>query len=187
MTFEELLLQRRSVRNYKDKPVPKETIMSIIKESTYAPSSGNEQPWKFIIITNRELMNSISDEAKLNLLQRIASNPNDYAKKYENILKKENYNIFYNAPCLVFIVGDRHMKNTKINCTLAASYLMMSATAKNLATSWINFGIYISHNTQMQLGISDDYEIVAPIVIGYPMEISAIPHRDGPMILNVFE
>lgn len=89
-------------------------------------------------------MKTILDESKVNRLYRIACDPNDYANKYENILGQKDFNIFYNAPCVVYIVGDRNLKNTKVNCTLAASYFMMSATAKNLATCWINFRIYIS-------------------------------------------
>lgn len=185
MTFKDVLLKRRSVRNYKDIPVPKETIMNIIKDSTYAPSSGNEQPWKFIIVTDRDLMNTISDEAKANVLQRITSNPSDYAKKYESMLRQAKYNIFYNAPCVVYIVGDRHLKNTRVNCALAASYFMMSAAAKNLATCWINFAIYVSHRTQIQLGIPHNCEIIAPIILGYPKNVPEIPARKELEILNL--
>lgn len=103
MTFEELILKRRSIRNYQDIPVPKETIMSIIQDYAYAPSSGNEQPWRFVIVTNRRLMKTILDESKVNRLYRIACDPNDYANKYENILGQKDFNIFYNAPCVVYL------------------------------------------------------------------------------------
>lgn len=186
MNYHDLLLKRRSVRNFTDQTVSQETMIEIIGESTYAPSSGNDQPWKFIIVNDRLLMQKISDEAKANILQRIKKNRNDYAQKYEKMLRKEQYNIFYNAPSVIFIIGQRNLKNMKINCTLAASYLMMSAAAKGLGTCWINFATAIqSPETLNELGIPDEYEIVAPLIIGYPVEIPAVPSRKEPDILKI--
>ncbi len=186
MNFEALLLKRRSVRNYEDRAVSNETIKAVIKESTYAPSSGNEQPWKFIIVNDRLLMEKISDEAKKNILKRIGLNPNDYAKKYEKMLMNENYNIFYNAPAVVFIIGERNLKNTKVNCSLAAGYFMLSAAARGLGTCWINFATVIqSRELLNELGIPKDCEIVAPIIIGYPVEIPVMPRRNEPEIVKV--
>ena len=186
MSYEELLFKRRSIRNFKEKAVPNETIIKIIKESTYAPSSGNEQPWKFIIVNDRLLMKKISEEAKKNILKRIKLNPNDYAKRYEKMLMNENYNVFYNAPSVVFIIGERNLKNMKINCSLVASYFMMSAVSQNLGTCWINFATVIKSKEILdELGIPDDCEIVAPIIVGYPVEIPEIPKRKDPEILKV--
>lgn len=186
LNYEELLLNRRSIRNYKEDAVSDEVIMKIIKESTYAPSSGNEQPWKFIIVNNKSLMKKISDEAKRSLLNRIELNPNDYAKKYEKMLMNENYNIFYNAPSVVFIIGEKNLKNMKVNCSLVASYFMMSAVARGLGTCWINFATIIeSPKTLNELGIPENCEIVAPIIVGYPVEIPNMPVRKEPEILKV--
>ena len=183
MNFEALLLKRRSVRNYEDRAVSNETIKAVIKESTYAPSSGNEQPWKFIIVNDRLLMEKISDEAKKNILKRIVLNPNDYAKKYEKMLMNENYNIFYNAPSVVFIIGERKLKNAKINCSLAASYFMMSAASRNLGTCWINFATEIeSPDLKKKLGITNKDIIVAPIALGYPEGIPKAKKRKKPNI-----
>ncbi|WP_432666678.1 nitroreductase family protein [Wukongibacter baidiensis] len=186
MNYEELLLKRRSIRNFIDKAVSNEIIMKVIKESIYAPSSGNEQPWKFIIVNDKLLMKRISDEAKRNILKRIELNPNDYAKKYEKMLRDENYNIFYNAPSMVFIIGEKNLKNMKINCSLAASYFMMSAASRNLGTCWINFATDIKSSEMLsELGITDDFEIVAPIIVGYPAKIPDMPIRKEPEILKV--
>lgn len=186
MNHEEMLLKRRSIRNFLNKTVPNETLQELIKESTYAPSSGNEQPWKFIIVNDRLLMKKISNEAKENILKRIEINPNDYAKKYEKMLRNEKYNIFYNAPSLVFIIGEKNQKNMKINCALAASYLMMSATSRGLGTCWINFALAIeSLETLNELGIPEDCEIVAPIIVGFPVEIPDLPIRKDPEILKI--
>ncbi len=98
MTYTDLLHTRRSVRNYREDPVPVDLIREMIDESTLAPSAGNGQPWQFIIITDKNLMKTMSDESKQYLLDRIAANLQDYARKYQGMLEKAAYNVFYNAP-----------------------------------------------------------------------------------------
>ena len=186
MTFPEILKNRRSIRNYKKKEIPKEIINSIINDSVLSPSAGNEQPWKFIIVKNRDMITRISNESKKNILKRIASNPNDYAKKYEKILQKESFNIFYNAPVVVLILGESSLKNLYVDCALAASYLMMSATSRGLGTCWINFATEINDSTMRNdLGISESHKIVAPIALGYPNIIPDVPKRKDPQIVKV--
>ena len=97
MEFQELLKNRRSIRDYQEKEVPLVTVTDIIRESCLAPSSGNGQPWQFVVINRKETMKRLSDESKKNLLSDIARNPDSPAKKYEDILRKEEFNVFYNA------------------------------------------------------------------------------------------
>ncbi|MFC1493151.1 nitroreductase family protein, partial [candidate division KSB1 bacterium] len=138
MTFKDILNKRRSIRNYQEKPVLEETIREIISESILAPSSGNGQPWEFIVVNNRDMLKRMSDESKKNILDRINANPKDYAGKYKGMLENESYNVYYNAPCLVIILGRSSVKNLYIDCTLAASYFMMAATSRGLGTCWVN-------------------------------------------------
>ena len=179
MNFNELILKRRSIRKYLDKPVSNEIVLDILDDSIYAPSTGNEQPWKFIIVHNKVLMKKISDHSKSTLLKRINNNPDDYAKKYQHILSKESYNIFYNAPCVVFVLGDAKLKNTKINCSFASCYFMMSATSRGLGTCCINFATVIESGEILnELKIPYGYDIITPIIIGYPDIIPGPPKRE---------
>ncbi len=186
MNFDQLLKNRRSVRRYQEGSVSVELIQEIINESTLAPNAGNEQPWKFIIVNNKIMLKRISDEGKKNILARIAANPNDYAKKYQGMLQKESFNVFYNAPCLVLILGFSHLKNLYVDCALVASYFMMAAASRGLGTCWVNFGTEI-HDPKIinELGIPDNCTIVAPITLGYPEKIPATPKRKEPEILKV--
>jgi len=59
---EKTVLERRSVRNFKNKPVPETLIQRVLEAGRFAPSSGNCQPWKFIVITNKALIKEIDDE-----------------------------------------------------------------------------------------------------------------------------
>ena len=186
MTFEELLKRRRSVRNFKDTPVPLEVIKEMIKECTLAPNAGNDQPWKFIIVNNKEMMKRISDESKKNILACISANPNHYAKKYEGLLKDESFNAFYNAPTLVLILGVSTVKDLYQDCSLAAGYFLFAAASRDIDTCWINLGSEI-HDPQMrkELGVPDDCTIVAPIILGYAAKVTPIPKRKEPEILKI--
>ena len=188
MTFTELLKKRRSVRNYQDKAVSINIIQGLIQESTFAPNAGNEQPWKFIVVNNKEMLQKISADSKKNILARIAANPEDYAKKYQKMLEKESFNVFYNAPCLVIILGLSDLKNLYVDCALAASYLMLAAANKGLGTCWINFATEIyDAGLRNELGIPQNCTIVAPIILGYPEKLPSVPKRKLPEILKIIE
>jgi len=187
MNLSELYRNRRSIRNYQDKPVSMDVIQSLISDSILAPNAGNEQPWKFVVVRNRDMIDRISAECKKNFLERIAANPDDPAKKYEKMLQNEAFHIFYNAPAVVFITGDAQVKNLVADCALAASYFMFSATSLGLGTCWVNFGREPGPKLRNELGISENLKIVAPLALGYPKKIPVIPSRKEPQILKVIK
>ncbi|MCP3944609.1 MAG: nitroreductase family protein [Desulfobacteraceae bacterium] len=186
MTFAQMLESRRSIRNYKDKLVSLEIIKDMIKQSALSPSASNEQPWKFIIVNDKKMLKKISDESKKNILARIAGNPDDPTKGYEGMLQNESFNVFYNAPCLVIILGPSGLKNLYVDCALAASYFMMAATSRGLGTCWVNLGSQINDPKMIEeLGIPDNCQIIAPIILGYPAKIPPVPRRKDPQILKI--
>jgi nitroreductase len=186
MQFSDVLVKRRSIRKYLDRPVEVDLVKDIIHESTLAPSAGNEQPWKFIIVHHAPVLHRISEDCKKTLLARIARSPDDYAGKYQHMLRNPSFNIFYNAPCLVMILGERDVKNLLLDCTLAASYFMMSAAAKGLGTCWINFARELTNPALLdQIGVPENHTIVAPIIIGYPATEPSVPARKAATILKI--
>jgi nitroreductase len=55
MTLAEAIKGRRSIRKFKDEPVPEETIRGILDQARWAPSWGNTQPWSFYVLTGKPL------------------------------------------------------------------------------------------------------------------------------------
>jgi nitroreductase len=104
------------------------------------------------------------------------------------MLQNESFNVFYNAPCLVLILGSSSAKNLFVDCALAAGYFMMGAVSRGLGTCWVNLGAEI-HDPNMlkELEIPDNTTIVAPIIVGYPEEIPPTPKRNEPEILRIIE
>lgn len=53
------ILERRSVRKYKDRQVPEDLVRRILEAGRYAPSAGNCQPWKFLVVRDRAMLDEM--------------------------------------------------------------------------------------------------------------------------------
>jgi nitroreductase len=186
MTFTELLKNRRAIRDFLPKEVSLNIIEEILQESTLAPSASNGQPCRFSIINCKQTIKALSDESKANLLDDFAKNKTSLNPSYADMLKNEGFNVFYNAPCLIYVIGSKSVGSLDIDCALVASYIMFSAVQRDLGTCWVHLGSYIRDpKTKALLGIPDGCRIVAPIIIGYPKEIPAASERHTPNILKI--
>ncbi|MBN1881709.1 MAG: nitroreductase family protein [Deltaproteobacteria bacterium] len=186
--YRTLLTNRRSIRNFTDREVSTELVKEILDETILAPSASNGQPWKFIIVNGRETLKRLSDEGKRNLLIDIEADPKHPVSIYAEQLKNKEYNIFYNAPCLVIIAGKRGYGTLALDCGLAACYFMFAAAARGLGTCWIGLGTQLRDpETLSLLNLPEDHVIVAPIVLGYPAEIPEAWGRRDPEILAVVD
>ena len=81
MNFFDLVNKRESVRGYLDKEVEKEKIIKIIEAARVAPSACNAQPWKFVVVNDK------------NLVRKIAENLYDPMSIYSCGWRKEKFNI----------------------------------------------------------------------------------------------
>lgn len=61
---ERVILRRRSVRMYKKKKVPRELVARVIEAGRFAPSAGNNQPWKFVVIDDADSLALINERCK---------------------------------------------------------------------------------------------------------------------------
>jgi nitroreductase len=186
MDFTELLEKRRSIRDFEDKPVSLETIKAIIAESIKAPNAGNRQQWKFIVVNNKAMMKRISDASKAVIMAGIEKDPNSPMKGYLETLKKEDFIVFYNAPCVVFLVGPAKNPTIAQDCGLLAAYFMLSAASKGLGTCWIAQGAEARDPELLkELNLPDGFRLWAPIILGYPKNIPPLPGRKDPDILKI--
>ena len=184
--FSDLLRKRRSIRDFENRDVPLDVVKEIIGESCLAPSSGNGQPWQFIIVRNREVIKRLSDESKRCLLADMEKNPSSPSKNYEAVLRDPDFNIFYNAPCLVYVIGQKEIRSLHVDCALLACYFMFSALERGLGTCWIGLGRFMEDTELLTLtGMPDGFQIIAPIIVGYPRSIPDPSERMKPQILKI--
>ena len=182
----ELLKTRRAIRNFEERDLHLDLIQEIIRESCLAPSSMNGQPWRFIIVKDKALIQRLSDESKKNVLRQIQKDPDSPRKKFETALRDKRFNVYHNAPCLIYIVGAKTAHRLQVDCSLAACYFMFSAAARGLGTCWIGLGSNIRDPELLKLiGLPDDFEIVAPLVLGYPKRIPEPTERKDPEIIKI--
>lgn len=64
ISFNEWMDNRRSCRDFSDKPVPKQVIENIILTASAAPSGAHKQPWTFCVVSNTDLKKQIRTEAE---------------------------------------------------------------------------------------------------------------------------
>ena len=61
MELMDAIRTRRSIRKFTDEAVPAEMVDTILKAAMLAPSAGNQQPWHFIVVTNRAKLDKVPD------------------------------------------------------------------------------------------------------------------------------
>ncbi len=123
--------------------IPLKMIEEILQESTLAPSASNNQPCRFVVVQCRKTIKALSDESKANLLSDNAEKKIKLNPDYVAFLQNENFNVFYNAPCVIYIVGAKSVGSLDVDAALAASYIMFSAAARGLGTCWVALGANI--------------------------------------------
>ena len=186
MDFKNFLINRRSIRDFQDREVPLSVVREILQDTCMAPTASNAQPCRFIIIRDRGMIKRLSDESRRNLLDDLAGNPDAPMKRYEAALRDDAFNVFYNAPCLIYIMGSREIASLEVDCALTAAYLMFSAASRGLGTCWIGLGAHIrGHEILREIGVPEGSRIVAPIILGYPTAIPPVSERHTPDIVRV--
>lgn len=151
----EAIKERRSVRSYLEKPVPKEVIERIVEAGTYAPSGANLQPWRFVLVDDPELKKEIARGAKF------------------LFIKSRHVD---EAPALLVCLADtQKSKWSLIDVSLACQNIMLAAHALGLGTCFI--GIFDEKRIKELLQIPDKYKIVGLITLGYPSRKEEAPPR----------
>ena len=178
--FRKLIQARRSCRAYSDQPLTRQEIEGLIGDAVWAPSGSNQQPWRFVVIQDSATLKRYSDLCKEKLLAEIETSP--YLEQYAGMLRKPEFNIFYNAQALVIVYGDTSSHWHTYDCTMVAYNLMLLAEEDGLASCWIGFAHRILNldDIKRELNVPKEYSLVAPIIIGHPAhnrQSSGIPRK----------
>lgn len=160
--FFETVRHRHSIRKYRsDMPVEDEKLHAIIEMACAAPSAGDLQSYRIIVITDaaqRRQLSEIADnqtfisEAPVALL--FCSEPMRAGKKYGE--RGENLYALQDA-------------------TIAASYAQLAVVAAGLGSTWV--GYFDNEKLKQDFGLEAGLEPVAVLSIGYPAELPEETHR----------
>ncbi|WP_424357463.1 nitroreductase family protein [Methanocella sp. MCL-LM] len=184
------IYSRRSIRNFTPEPVPDEIIEEIIKAGTYAPSAVNKQPWRFVIVKNRELIHRYAEQAKKGWLKLYQGSDDPERQGLVKFMSSLKTDIFYDAPVLVLVFSSPDAFRGDIDCTLAAGNMMLAAHSMGIGSCWIGLAMALGSDPAFleEIGVPQDYKLIAPLIFGYPEKKSPrAPARNRDVVLKWIE
>ena len=176
----ETIRTRRTVREFKATPVPKEDIVKILDAARYAPTSGNVQPWKFVIIQDRNRLDLLCQVLQDAWKQRVANMPelnDDKRKLYVEHGKKAIQRIM-TAPIyvIVFVDTSAYPQDAVWDGCLAAGNLMLAARAMGYGTGF--FTSYFPEETiKSFVKAPESLKFICATPIGIPKQWPQIPPK----------
>ena len=194
--FRDLIKTRRSIRKFQEKPVPEDLLVRAIELAAWAPNGGNFQPWKFLIVANKDLIQKMGDAVKAKT-ELMASWPEaavcgDALERW-----KRTSDFFRGAPvCIAVLMGRyssiadqvlrargeidpaareirsyRQIGNSSLQSVAAAiTYLLLILHYFGLGTTWMAGPQQAKKEIEQLLGVTPDWDFVDLIPVGYPAE-----------------
>lgn len=181
MELDACIRGRRSVRAYTNEQVPKEKIDAILEAGTWAPTGMDRQPWKFIIIEDREKIKYISDETK-KLVKEMMPEISQGMNTDKDV-------ICYSAPTLILICCEKDKMWAQVNLldsVLAAQNMFLKAYELGLGTCYMGFISFLNNKPEVlnKIGIPEAYEMMVPFILGNPKTKQGTSKRKRPDILK---
>ncbi|MCX9011947.1 MAG: nitroreductase family protein [Candidatus Methanoperedens sp.] len=182
----EMIKTRRCVREYKDDEVSDEDIKLLIDCARYAPSGFNMQPWSFLVVKNKDVMRRLSESGKKSMIPLLEpiKDSSKTASNFLVFLKTRGTDMFYNAPVLVIILGNKNAPTVDVDCAMAAQNMMLAAHSKGIGSCWIGgvLPALMDESILKELGAPPGYKAVAPLIFGYPKGKIPVPQKIEPEV-----
>lgn len=157
MSVLDVILDRRSIRKYKEIPIQSDILNRVLEAGRNAPSGKNLQPWKFIVVKNSETKKKLAEAS---------------ARQY----------FIARAPVIIVACGfpdncyakmGRYMRSWPVDVAIAVEHMMLQAWEEGLGTCWI--GAFEEEPVKNILGIPEEVRVLALTPLGYPDENP--PHK----------
>jgi len=168
--FLSLFAKRQSVRRYKPDPVPDEHIRLILDAARRAPTSGNQQPWKFLVVKDAARIERLRTRCLELAESRYAAGLSPEERAQRRAAMEKNFAGYFSAPVYVVVLTDSKSTYPTYNHydgPLAAGYLMLAARTLGYGTVFITDSIPEAATREV-LAIPDRYERVCITPIGVP-------------------
>ena len=136
---------RRSIRKYKPEPIPEEKLRNILEAARLAPSAGNRQPWRFVVVQNKGLKKALAEAAN-------------------------NQTFLNDASAIIVAIGDPEVSARwyERDPMIALEHIVLAATAMGYGACWI--GAFDEDAIKHLLKIPANVKIIALLPIGIPDE-----------------
>ena len=188
--LEELIKNRKSIRDYQDKKIPNSDLKKILEAGYYAPSWMNSQPWKFILVKNQETKDLLAELSghqphvkNANALIVCIADKNGWSKEeFGEVLAARGINEagrekIFSIPMFypVLLGEDKVLLRTLEQVTYAVSYMMLTAKEYDVESCIIGA---ISNEATVRndelikkvnekLNLNDNQVLITIITLGY--------------------
>jgi iodotyrosine deiodinase len=184
ISFREDMQRRRTVRQFSDRPVPREVIEECLLVAGSAPSGANLQPWHFVVVTDPRVKREIriaAEQEEREFYHRRA--PQEWLDALSIIGTDEHKPFLETAPCLIAVFGKSHsfltdgrrVKNYYVNESVGIATGFLIAAVHNAGL------VSLTHTPSPMgflntiLDISPDEKPYLILVVGYPAEDAQVP------------
>ena len=177
----EAIYHRRAVRTYLPQKLDKNTIEQLLDAAVHAPTAMHEEPWGFVVIEDKALLNQLSENAKALLSEATSVHIPSASSHFTN----PEFNVFYDATTLIVIYGKPLGNFVIADCWLAAENLMLAAYSMGLGSCVIGLAVAALNTPKWKsiLNIPREMTAFAPIIVGVPRGETALSPRNKPPIL----
>jgi nitroreductase len=190
MSYDEVVMGRRSIRGFKPDPVPLELIKEILTMAMRSPSSMNTQPWNFTVVTGEPLNRIRAGNTERNMAGVPHSREFRTGTAFEGVHRERQIGVAkhdaparmdwvlrgfrqFDAPVCVIITYDKTLSgsdDTPFDCGAVSTALVNAAWSRGLGAVINSQGIMQSPVVREHAGIADDQVIMKAIAIGWPEE-----------------
>lgn len=198
-----ILRMRRSIRVYKDKPIPEKKLEKVLQAMRYAPTASNRENWRITVVTNKKEIEYLAKESSKDLklakkllplrylalpflspaLRKRAKDPRTEVilDRELGALEKGEDIVFFNAPCVLILYSRPYTSNMAANdAGVVITHGMLAAQAQGLGTCWIGIAqrIFQKRKLKKHFKVPKGYQVYGVITIGEPdIEYQRAPPR----------
>ena len=181
----EAILARRSVRTYAPVVLCFSTVNTLLEAAVRAPTAMHEEPWAFVVIQDKQILNKLSVRAKPIFIKEMRHRNSQGSSHSFEHFDQTDFDIFHGASTLIVICARPLGPFVTADCWLAAENLMLAACDMGLGSCVIGSSASVLniHKVKKELGIPDTYTAIAPIIVGVPSEETPATRRNEPLVL----
>jgi nitroreductase/NAD-dependent dihydropyrimidine dehydrogenase PreA subunit len=187
---EQFVRSRRSIRNYRDKEVPRETLQKLIEVARYAPTGHNSQTVEWLVLSDRDELNKLIVIVG-EWMRWMLANMTEFAlsmhmdKALERMEEGADVAL-RGAPVVIVAHAPKEDPMAPSSCTIALTSLELAATSMGLGGCWAGyFNAAVNNFPPMYeaLGLPDGHQCFGAMMIGYPQfRYHRMPERKTPSI-----
>lgn len=189
MEFTQVVEKRASVRNFTDEPVPVEKLQEMVRIAATAPCISGKETWKFVAITNKDLMKKMAEAVKLKYDEVLPQNDDRINENTKHAVEMFS-SVFEKAPAVIAVLAEPYtaiidkvlsitsydhdelnkMRNYPDIQTIGAAIqnLLLSAVDLGYGACWLTGPMVAKEELSKLIKIEEPYSLFAFVAVGKP-------------------